>query len=165
MRLHVYFCELLFHRERSCLFWAARDICSTHPHIRSNWIENIIFAERHKMFFRSCLSQEVQPSCSCACYICPSLITIWNYNESVKRLNSIWGRLRKQMTTLWWIVLNCFQAGTILVEIYLCCWMFTADIWDDVSKSRVSKLIICPAAQQEKVNSLKGNIPSWKRCV
>ena len=36
-------------------------ICSTHPHIRSNWIENIIFAERHKMFFRSCLSQEVHP--------------------------------------------------------------------------------------------------------
>ena len=116
------------------------------------------------MFCRSCLSQEVQPRCSCACYICSSLITIWNYNEPEKRLNSIWSRLGKQMTTLWWIVLNCFQAGTILVEIYLCCWMFTADIWDDVSKSRVSKLIICPAAQQEKVNSLKGTVPSWKRC-
>ena len=25
--------------------------------------------------------------------------------------------------------------------------MFTADIWDDVSKSRVSKLIICPAGK------------------
>ena len=100
----------------------------------------------HKMFCKSCLSQELQPSCSCACYICSSLITIWNYNEPEKRLNSIWSRLGKQMTTLWWIVLNCSQAGTILVEIYLCCWMFTAGIWDDVSKSRVSKLI-CPAGK------------------
>ena len=54
---------LLFSRERSCLFWAARDILSTHSHFRSNLIEDILFAEHHKM--------------------CSDLVSLRNYSQAV----------------------------------------------------------------------------------